>query len=344
MLQRVKYLAAALGLVLILAALSRFRPESLTGFQPGPLVVDLPFGNGPRDVGRAQGIDGREYGPLTFATNGAETVVADTYHQRLLWIRSGRAVSQAAPGQMIEDVAMNRAGEVVAADNRSLALWLFTPRAARKIVQFESFPGFSSALWRVGLGAPNRIFVERISFGRGSFASQLDEYTLDGRFVRRVAASRAGRNADGAPTPRALAMPIRNFQVAGNGAIYVEPANASRYERVIRVYRPDGSLAGTVVVHSREPIQNSDFLGISDQGWVYVGVNLDVAGRARVLIVTRTGQLLAALSVPAVPVYAATYGRVLPSGVLYLDASTPQAYQIREYLPKQRTVWRWRGF
>ncbi|MCY0899062.1 MAG: hypothetical protein OWU33_09040 [Firmicutes bacterium] len=344
MLRRAGYVAIALLLVGILVLLSRFSQEPTTTFQAGPLAVDLPFGNAPGAVGRARGIDGRSYGPLTFATNGSVTVVSDTYHQRLLWLRGGRVTSQAAPGQMIEDMAINPAGDVVAADNRALALWLFTGQSVKKIVQFDSPPGFSSALWRVGLGAANRVLVERISFGRGSFAAQLDEYTLRGRFVRVVASSRVDRAGTQFPSPSTVAMPIRNFQVAPDGEIYVEPTGTSRATRTIRVYRADGTFVGSVVIHAPEPIQHSDFLGINQKGWIYVAINLDVPGHAKVLIVNKHGQLLDVLTVPAVSVYAATYGRVLPSGVLYLDTTTNEAYQVREYRPVTRKVWRWQGF
>ena len=115
-----------------------------------------------------------------------------------------------------------------------------------------------------------------------------------------------------------ISEPVRNFQVAPDGNLYIEPVGLNSLSRTIRIYRPNGLLMGEVVVRAPVAIERSDLLGISRQGWIYLAVNIDVPHKARVLIVSPEGHVIGDLHVPAVPIYAANYGRVLPSGVLYL--------------------------
>lgn len=341
---RIRFIAIGILLLMILVALSGFRQVSETVFKQGPVVVQVPFGNAPDSAGRAIGIDGRAYGPLTFATNGRTTVVADTYRERLLFVTKGRITAQLIPGKMIEDMAIDKAGNVLLADNRAMAVWLYTTRhAVKKLLQFDARAGYTEALWHVGLTPLGAVLVERIRFGHGSYVSRLDEYTKDGRFIRSLAESKAGREGVEPLAGRPIADPIKSFQVSPDGSIYVEPTAVQASDRVIRIYGQDGLFIGQVVIRSPERIQRSDFLGISRRGWIYLAINMDVKNKARVLIVNARGDVMADIHVPAVPVYAADYGRVLPSGVLYLDDSTHSAYQIRQYVPVTRQVWRWTG-
>ena len=332
-------------LAAILVLLSGYRRVSVLEFKPGPLVVRMPFGSSPTSVGRAIGIDGRLYGPLTFATNGNMTVVADTYRERLLEFSKDRMTAVATPGKMVEDLAVAPSGSVVMADNRTLSIWMLDQGKFKKIVQFQTHSGYSEALWHIGIGSPSRMFVERVQFGHGAFAARLDEYTLSGRFVRRLAEAQGSRGGGLMPLASSvISEPVRNFQVAPDGNLYIEPVGLNSLSRTIRIYRPNGLLMGEVVVRAPVAIERSDLLGISRQGWIYLAVNIDVPHKARVLIVSPEGHVIGDLHVPAVPIYAANYGRVLPSGVLYLDDSTPNAYQIRIYRPTHRKVWRWGGF
>ncbi len=331
-------------LSLILLAMSGFRQLTLTRFQKGPWIVMAPLGNRPDDAGLGTGIDGRHYGPLTFASNGAITVVSDTYHQRLLFFRRGRVTRVPLNGTMIEDIVMDGAGHVLAADNRSLTLWSIAAHGIRRIMQMPHQPGYSEALWHVGVSADRNILVDWVKVGHGTFLTELNEYTPQGRFIRSVASTEIGQPLPQPLAQGTMAAPIRSFQVAPNGNIYVQLDQASLRRRVIRIYRPDGLFIGRVTVRSSEPINRADFLGVSDNGWLYLAVNINVPNKSQVLVVDRQGKMIADIHVATVPLYAATYGCVLKSGALYLNQSTASSYRIREYQPVRYRVWRWMGF
>ncbi|NMP21474.1 hypothetical protein [Sulfobacillus harzensis] len=342
---RVRFLAVGVALLVIVVLLSGFRRVTVTQFEPGPLAVKLPFGRTPDAVGRAVGIDGRVYGPLTFATNGHLTVIADTYRQRLLLIENGRITEVPTLNQLVEDLQVSRDGDVLVADNRRLAIWMLSHGRRKKVVEFTHSDGYTEALWHLGLGRGQKLYVEMVRFGHGTFAAQLDEYLLTGRFVRRLAESKGGRQEPLTPLSDSLiGEPVRNFQVAPDGDLYVEPASLSSTTRTITVYNPEGRFIRNVALRSPIAITHSDLLGVSRRGWIYLGVNLASRNHAQVLVANGDGHMVADLHVPAVDVYAATYGRVVPSGVLYLDQSTNKQYRLATYRPVTRRVWRWGGF
>ena len=341
---RIRWGVVGALLIGILLAISGFRQVKVLTFKPGPMVVQVPYGGSPDAMGRAIGIDGRLYGPLTFVTNGQVTVVADTYRQRLVFFRKGHVTSLPMTGQMTEALAINEQGTLVAADNRSMALWKIQHGKVSPIVEFKPPKGYTEAIWHVGLSPKDRLYVERVRFGHGQFVVRLDEYTLAGQFVRRLAQAKGGHSGRLIPLSGSMINdPVRDFTLAPDGHVYIEPAEISGSERIIRIYQSNGAYLGQVVVHSPEPIHRSELLGISRQGWIYLAVNFDVPHRARVLVVNGQGQTIADLKVPTVSVYAANYGRVLPSGVLYLDESTSAQYQIRSFAPVTKMVWHWVG-
>lgn len=340
---RVRLIVMAALMSFVVLGISGFRQLTLTRLQAGPWIVEVPLGTGRDEGGRATGIDGRSYGPLTFVTNGTTTVVSDTYHERLLYFRHGHMTSEPVKGQMIEAMAMDAFGQVLAADNRSLALWLISAHGAQRIIQIPHQSGFSEALWHIGIGARNNILVDWVKVGQGIFATQLIEYTDKGQFIRSIASTEMGQPQVQTVVQATLAAPIRSFQVAPNGDIYVQPEGVSIDRRVIRIYRPNGIFAGRVIVRSPEPIDHADFLGIGPNGWIYLAVNINVPHKARVLVVDKQGSTIMDSPISAVPVYAQTYGCVLRSGILYLDQSTASSYRIREYHPVKYHVWRWVG-
>lgn len=329
---------------LILVGISGFRQITLTRFKKGPWLVVVPLGNKADDAGRATGIDGRTYGPLTFATNGMMTVVSDTYHQRLLYFRRGRMTSVAINGAMIEDMVMDSTGHVLAADNRSLTLWSITAGGVQRIMQMPHQRGYSEALWHLGVGDNGNILVDWVKVGHGTFVTELNEYTPQGQFIRSVASSQVGQPVLQASDRQTTAAPIRNFQVAPNGNIYVQLEQTSRQRRVIRIYRPNGLFIGRVAIQSPEPINRADFLGVSGNGWIYFAININIPDQSRVLVVDQQGRTIADIPVATVPLYAATYGCVTKSGVLFVNQSTASSYRIREYQLVRYRVWRWTGF
>ena len=337
---------AVIGLLLagILVALAGFRRVPVTEFVAGRAVASVAIGTRPNDAGSARGIDGREYGPLTFASNGRLTVVADTYRSRLLYFTARRPVRAVPlPDAMVEDMAVSRSGHVLAADNRALSLWFLGPQGNRKVMSLPHDRGYTEALWRVGLAPGNRLLVEWVRFGRGSFSSRLDEYNDHGKLIRTLAESTLSRSGYEPLSGTSIGSPVRSFQVAPDGSIYVEPEDVNAASRVIRIYRQNGLPLGHVVIHPPGYVRRTDFLGIDGRGWIYLALNLHERHRARLLVVDSQGRTIADLKVRAVPLYAATYGRVLPSGELLLDQSTRSRYRIEVFRPVTRLVWRWRG-
>lgn len=344
MLTRGRFLVMAALIVVMLVGLSGFHRVKVTHFKPGPYVVNLTFGSGPNQVGRTVGIDGRSYGPLTFATNGRRTVVADTYRERLLSFGGGHPQAHPLTGEMVEDLALDTSGSTLAVDNRALTVWRIGRHSAKRIMRLPHQTGYSEAIWHVGLAPRGRILVEWVRIGHGTLSTRLDEYTLTGKFVRALSESRVSRDGFQPLTGESLVSPVKDFQVAPDGSIYVEPQQIQTHDRIIRIYREDGLFMGNVMIKSRQKIRRADFLGIDRRGWIYLAVNLDVPHRARLLVVNGQGQTVANVHVSAVPVYAATYGRVLPSGMVYLDQSTKTQYRIQTFRPVTRQIWRWSGF
>lgn len=342
---RAKFLVMGAMLLAVLAGLSGFRRIPVTAYEAQGVVVKLPFGNGIDTAGRAIGIDGRMYGPLTFAANTHMVVVADSYHERLLIFRHGHMSELPATGKMIEDIAISANNQIVAADNRQLTVWSFERHKIRPIVQFSGPKGYTDALWHIALAPRQRILVERLRFGHGTFQARIDEYSMKGQLIRSLAEARAGRN--GALNPLGasdIALPVQNLQVAPDGHLYLEPMPLTGSSRTVRIYQQDGMLLGQLIIQSPETILRSDFLGVDARGRVYMVINMDVPHKARVLVAEPDGHLVADIPVPAVSVYAANYGRVLPSGEFYLDDSTSSTYRIRAYRPVTRRVWHWVGF
>ena len=342
---RAKFWVMGFIVLAILVGISGFRRVQVTTYESPGVVVKLPFGNGTDAAGRAAGIDGRMYGPLTFAVHGHMIAVADTYHERLLVFRHGHMTEIPAPGKMIEDIAISARNQIVAADNRQLTVWSFEHRRAQPIVQFSGSKGYTDALWHIALEPRQRILVERLRFGHGTFQARIDEYSMKGQLIRSLAEARAGRH--GALDPlgtSSISLPIQNLQVAPDGHVYLEPMPLAGSSRTVRIYQQDGMPLGELIVQSPEKILRSDFLGVDARGRVYMVINMDVPHKARVLVAEPDGHLVADIHVPAVPVYAASYGRVLPSGEFYLDDSTASTYRIRSYRPVTRRVWRWVGF
>ncbi len=340
-----RFIVVGVVLLAILVLLSGFHRVKVIQFDAGPMAVDLPFGNTRDAVGRAVGIDGRVYGPLTFAANGQSLVVADTYRQRLLTIEGGRMTEIPTLNQLVEDVQMGAKNRLFVADNRGLAVWMIARGRRTKLLQFRHLSGYTEALWHLALGANRKLYLEMVRFGHGTFSAQLDEYSMTGRFLRRLATAAGGRVEPLTPLKGSLVSePVRNFQVSPQGELYVEPAPTPGKTRAVTVYSSDGRFLRRIELRCPVPLHHAELLGVSGQGWIYLGANLTDPYQARVLVANGDGHIIADIHVSAVPVHAATYGRVLPSGILYLDQSSPKRYRLATYRPVVRRVWRWTGF
>lgn len=340
---RIKWIVMGALLLSILVGLSGFHRVTVTKITGGLWVASVPFGSLPDQAGRAAGIDGRLYGPLTFASNGQVTVVADTYHQRLLYFRHGSVTMRDLPGAMVEDLSMGKKGQVLMADNRALTLWLVKTGQVEKVISLPHRRGYSESIWHISFAPHQRILVEWVRFGRGTFSTRLDEYNDRGQFVRSLAVSHIDRGGLKPLASRFTVGSIKNFQVAPDGNIYIEPEVSSHSGRVIHIYTDSGLSLGHITIRSPQHLNHTDFLGIDARGWIFLATNIHVVHKARLLAIDSHGQVVSDTPIAAVPVYAATYGRVLASGVVLLDQSTPTTYRIREYRPLLRQVWRWTG-
>lgn len=342
---RRRLIAAGGVLLAILVLLSGFHRVKVIQFEAGPNAVNLPFGTTRDAVGRAVGIDGRVYGPLTFAASGHALVLADTYRQRLLTIEGGRMTEIPTLNQLVEDVQMGPKNRIFVADNRGLAVWMIAHGRRTKLMQFRHRPGYSEALWHLAVGENRKLYLEMVRFGHGIFSAQLDEYSITGRFVRRLAEAAGGRTEPLTSLSNSLVSePVRNFQVSPQGELYVEPASLPGKTRTVTVYSSDGRFLRRIELRCPEPLRHAELLGVSRQGWIYLGANLTDPHQARVIVANGDGHIIGNIHVSAVSVHATTYGRVLPSGLLYLDQSSGKRYRIATYRPVVRRVWRWTGF
>lgn len=324
----------AVLLVLGLAAVAGWtlwgpQPAGTWQLTPGGTAWQIPFGHGPHDVARAVGIDGRVYGPLTFAVANRRLVVADTYNARVICdAKRWRIIP--APGLMVEDMAVTPSNRILVADNRRVAVWGLGVRRTL-IVGLDHYPGYTQAIWHIGWNKADRLLVEFVRFGHGTFEVHLNEYTAQGRLIRPLAVSSGPRPMRG-PAPEGAGVidsgPIRAFQVAPDGNVYIEPASVSPVRRTVLVYRENGQYVGQLSVTAPVGIRSSYLLGVDRRGWVYWGLNLTVPHQAMIVVSGAEGHTIASVPVAAVPVFSAVYGRVGPGGTVYLDQSTKQAYRI----------------
>lgn len=339
-----RLLLMGLCLLLIILGLAGFRRVPETRLEKGPIVIAMSLGSGAEQMGTAEGIDGRLYGPLTFATNGALTVLADTYHQRLVYFSKGHYHLEPLADAMVEDIAVDAKGRILVADNARMALWVIDQGKMHKVVSIPHDAGYTDALWRTTLGKSGHVFVEWVRFGRGTLSTWLEEYNLRGKKLRTLSASRMALQGFHPQIGSPIASPVKSFQVAPNGDLYVEAAGPSPTRTLaFQIYGPDALLMRQVVVHPPVMLHTSEFLGVNDRGWMYVAANLHDRHHPELLVFSRQGRLIASAPIDPVSLYAATYGRVLPGGAVYLDQSTATRYCLRLYRLKTIGVWRWMG-
>lgn len=332
--------AMACALALILFVITGFRSVTVHALVPGAMVVRVPFGMTQDSVGQARGLDGRLYGPLTFTADNQRIVVADTYRERLLFFSEGRMSQRPVAGQMIESLAMGPHGEVLAADNRGMTVWLEGLHSTKKVLQVPTRSGYSTSLWHLAAWPPSRLWVQSFEVGRGRIVSSLDEYDFNGTRVRTWASHHLVRGV-----LKVLAgvteNPVTNFALGPDGRVYLEREQTRPTRRQIEIANAQGKIIHTVSIHTPLAMKSSVLLGVNGQGWIYLGVDLHTPGQARVVIVNDGGAILVDQRVPHLTVYAHTYGVVLPSGRLYLDEANRTEYQIREYSLSQHRAWRW---
>lgn len=335
-------LGLALAMVLVaVVGLGLHRVTTLSLREPPRVVWNSPYGTLPNSVGDAMGLDGRHYGPLAFALLGKRLVVADSYNNRVILHTPHTQVVEAAP-LMVEDLAVTPSGAILAADNRELGIWRLGAGLPIRLIRIPQETGVTQAVWHIGVGPRGEIVVQTLGFGQGRYQMTLNEYTRRGRLIRELSHAEGGEDAN--LTPLAGHGPIgiiRGFEISPTNELYVLPPSNQRFQRHIDVYRWDGQYLHQITVKSPEAIIDSTLLGVNRLGWVYLGLNLTTAHRARVLVVSSAGTVINDLKVHPVPVYSAVYGRVSPDGSLYLVQSSLSHYVIDRWALTMRRGWRW---
>jgi hypothetical protein len=312
------------------------------------VIVRLPFGPGANDPGKAVGLDDVQYGPLGFAVGGRRLVVADTYHERLLWRPLGRPRDWHAvpvPHAILEGICYQASSaSFYLADNRTLTILRLHDS---HIVPWRHVPepsGATASLWQMAAGPRDLLYVEEVAFGHGRFRLELLELGGDRR-ARTLAVTEAGQDWSLTPTAAGgvLNVPVHNFQVGPDGVLYIEAPSLSASEREILRYDPSGKLIGTVTVAAPGTIDDTALLGVDSAGRIYFGVNLgDPRQAGLVLVLSSGGHVLVRIPVPPTTVQAAQYGWVAPNGTLYLNESTGEVFRLVAFrlVVRSRVVWR----
>ncbi len=305
------------------------------------VVVQAPFGDRPGDLAVAQGIDGRQYGPLGFVAEGRSFWIADTYHHRLVEVTPGRPWKITDLGERLpEDLTATPQG-LYFVDNQTLAVYRVSDQHVVKIIQMTQEPGYSQAIWHME-AYQGGLLIEGVKIGRGLTETWLAKYTDGGQFVRTLNESEgSGSIPFHVDAAYDISTVVRSFQVSPSGRLYVEAAGNDRYQREVLVYSGEGRLVRRVAVLSPESIVHSELLSINRLGWVYMGINLNVPDHALILVVRPDG-LSTALHVSAVAVRSVVYGSGGPNGSVNLLQSTPSEYRIARWDLIPATVWQWR--
>jgi len=296
------------------------------------LVASLPYGNGLSAVGRRMGIDGREYGPLSFAVGNGELAIADTYHRRLLWRPEGRLRAswtvRALPDSLIGDVAWDGYRDAwVAADSRSVTIWLVRAAGVKPDIRIVSPEGMSLA-WDQVMVASGMVYLAWTEVGTGRFVAGLTRYRSNGRSTL---VAGWGQTLDGAWVPEIpplIHQPALSYLVGNGGRIYLELPMADPHRVELAEFSADGQELARWSFYTPSVIMASRLVG-AEGGEVFVAINTGIMGQsAKVYSTAFNRPPTLQLTLPPPRVLLHTYVRVGAHGTLYWAVSTAQAYQV----------------
>jgi hypothetical protein len=297
------------------------------------VVVDWPLGRGPAALGSEVALDGQTYGPLSFAVHGAHLAVVDTYQSRLVWENRwstpiARWHHVTIADALLETVAWSGGADAwLVTDNERLAIWAVGRSGAQPWLVLPPSRGVTSSLWRLAAAAAGPVFVEQVTLGHGAYRLALIVYNGRGHPERRISTDYA---AELPPAESSLLGQVHSFQVSPAGQLYVELGQSNPRTRTVGILNAEATaLINPVTLVSPIPIETANLVGVSAKGWIYLAVNVGLAGRSgRILIYGATGRLLHQVAVPPEPVRAAVYAQVLPNGTVLVDESTRTRYRI----------------
>lgn len=324
------------GLVLLAAALyamwSVYGRARLEWRDTRQLVVSLPYGDGVHDVGRWVGVDGRRYGPLSFAVGGGQVAIADTYHERVLWHPLERAgapwTTRSVPESMLSSIAWDstRRGWLVA-DDRAHQLWVVREAGATPGIRLAAVPGTTLA-WQQLMVSPTAVYVAWTAVGAGQFRTALARYRANGR-AQLVAAWGQTQLGEWHPAGRTLIrVAATSYMLGEGGRIYAESPTSQPGTVALWEFSATGQPLAEWRVRLPGGVLASRLVGAA-QGQVYLGVNLGIAGEwARIYAAAPREPVQLRLTLPPPRELLHTYVRVGAHGTLYWAISTARDYQI----------------
>lgn len=296
------------------------------------LVISMRYGNGLTDVGRWAGLDGTEYGPLSFAAADGRVAILDTYHRRVMWRslppRRGRWTVRSVPESLLADIAWDpdRGGWLVA-DNGSQSIWLVRPSSSRAVLTLPARNGTMLA-WEQLFVTHGSVYVAWTRVGQGLFESGLSQYRPNGR-AHLVAAWGQTRTGEWTPAlPVLIHVPAAGYAVSPGGRIYVEVPGTNPHRIELMEFGAAGNTLGKWSVTIRETIESSQLIGAAS-GNVYLGVNLGLVAQRGFVYETQPDKpAVLQLVLPKPSELLHTYVRVGPHDTLYWAVSTARTYQI----------------
>jgi hypothetical protein len=296
------------------------------------LVVSVRYGGGLTDVGRWTGLDGTEYGPLSFAIADGRVAIIDTYHHRVMWRALGgghrRWTVRSVPESLLADIAWDpdRGGWLVA-DNNSRSIWLVRRTSSQPALTLPVRSGTTLA-WEQLFATHGSVYVAWTRVGQGLLESGLSQYRPNGR-AHLVAAWGQTRTGEWAPAlPVLIRVPAVAYTVSPGGRIYVEVPGTSPHRIELMEFGATGNALAKWSVTIQDTIESSELVGAAE-GRVYLGVNVGVLGQQGLVYETRAGHpAVLQLVLPSPREVLHTYVRVGPGDTLYWAVSKGQTYQI----------------
>ncbi|AUW92846.1 hypothetical protein BXT84_01825 [Sulfobacillus thermotolerans] len=329
---------AVLGLAMGVVAKGMHRVQFWKMSDQARIVWQAPFGTGETHLGVARGLDGQQYGPLAFAYAHKNFWIADSYRNRIIestdpW----KTVS--VPGTIIDELVFVRRA-LYFVDNQQLAVYRLADQHITKVIQLQAPKGQTEAIWHLAADGGD-LLLEGVRLGHGESVMWLAKYSAQGRQIAMLNLAKSAWDSplQVQPTYPVTAV-VRSFEPGPSGGLYVEAASSDRYQRMVWVYSRHNHLVRKVPIVSPEPIVHSELLGVNRWGWIYMGLNLNVSGRALVEVVQPGGESTT-LKVHAVPIKSVVYGTVGPTGALYLLQSTANEYRIARWGLTPQTHWVW---
>lgn len=307
----------------------------------GPQIAwSKPFGSGPKEVGKAVGVDGRLYGPLAFTVHSSNLWILDTYRHRILELgQRGRRIAEwPLPPGVAEALGMTPDSRLLVADNKLGTIQQVSPPPGKTVVAIPPPAGYSQSVWHMEISPSSHIWVELIRMGQGRLQSMIRVYDANGKFLRQPVVSPGAEGSTNAAGIRAF---VQNFALAPNGNLWLEQAAGEKAGRTLACYSADGHLKSRFPIKASVPVKDTELLGANANGWVYLGVNLNSGSGGRVLVFDSAGHRVADLAVPPEPVRSAVYGQVMPDGTFYLVQNSPKEFRLARYRLAWRRFWRW---